>query len=142
MKYQSYFNLPRYFCLLYLLVLQWHFHPWTIHKICHLSTKQDTSQLLTFLNDPNPEKPLIVPDKEGFYRVGDMHYDEHQFKLFFGTKEEKELARNAIPDAAKRWTNGVVPYKFNSAVSATNRQKIRSCLDKFNQHFQGCLNVR
>ena len=46
-------------------------------------------------NDPNPERYLTVPDEDGYYHVGDMRYNQHQYTLFFGTEEEKELARNA-----------------------------------------------
>ena len=93
-------------------------------------------------NDPNPERYLTVPDEDGYYHVGDMRYNEHQYKLFFGTEEEKELARNAHPSSSKRWTNGELPYKFSSAVTATNQQMVKDCMAKFNENFQGCLNVR
>ena len=93
-------------------------------------------------NDPNSERHYSIPDEEGYYHVGDMRYNEHQYKLFFGTEEEQEQARNAHPSSSKRWPNGVLPYKFNSAVTSANQQMIKDCMAKFNQNFQGCLNVR
>ena len=94
---------------------------------------------------PEDESPAnwFTPDKEGYYHIGDLRYDENQFKMFYGTKEEKEALRNAIPGDNYRWPNGEVPYTFSNAVTEENRQKIKNCLnDHFNSNFEGCLNIR
>ena len=83
-----------------------------------------------------------VPDENGYYAIDDMRYNEHQMMLFYGNEEEQELARNAHPSPSARWTNGEMPYKFDSGVTAANQQMVKDCMDDFNTNFQGCLNVR
>ena len=82
------------------------------------------------------------PDDYGYYAIDDMRYNEHQMMLFFGNEEEQELARNAHPSPSARWTNGEMPYKFDSGVTAANQQMVKDCMNDFNTKFQGCLNVR
>ena len=93
-------------------------------------------------SDPNLFRHYVIPDQEGYYHIEDMRFIEHQYKLFFGTEEEQELARNAINSKSKRWPHGVLPYKFNPSVTAANQKKIKNCMAKFNTHFQNCINVR
>ena len=71
-------------------------------------------------SDPylNLERHNIIPDQEGYYHVEDMRFNKHQYKLFFGTEVEQELARNALNSKSKRWPHGVLPYKFNPSVTA------------------------
>ena len=95
-------------------------------------------------SDPylNLERHNIIPDQEGYYHVEDMRFNKHQYKLFFGTEVEQELARNALNSKSKRWPHGVLPYKFNPSVTAANQKKIKNCMAKFNNHFQNCIIVR
>jgi len=81
-------------------------------------------------------------DEDGYYTIDDMRYNEHQMMLFYGNELEQELARNAHPSPSARWTNGEMPYKFDSGVTAANQQMVKDSMDDFNTNFQGCLNVR
>ena len=86
------------------------------------------------------ERRWDEPDEYGEYLVDDMRLDEIQFKGLFGTEEDMELLRNALP--GNRWTDGVLPYKFSSEVTEENRNKVRQAMADFNVHLSGCLNVR
>ena len=104
---------------------------------------QDDLPMPSLLHFSYPsERNYSVPDDKGFYHVADMRYNEHQYKLFFGTKEEKEMARNAHPSPSTRWPNGVVPYKYHSGVTNWQRNRIEKCMADFNYQFKFCLNVR
>ena len=91
---------------------------------------------------PESPKDWFTPDRNGHYHIDDMRYDETQYKLFFGSQEERESVRNAINGNSYRWANGTVPYKFSDAITSANQQKIRDCMNNFNTNFEGCLNVR
>ena len=80
-------------------------------------------------------------DSDGYYMVDDMQLDEHQFKLLFGTDEERSGA-GKIGFWVKRWPNGVVPYKFSSQISSHDRNAIEGSLEIFNTEFKGCLSTR
>jgi len=80
------------------------------------------------------------PDENGEYLIDDMRLDEVQFKGLFGTEEDMELLRNALP--GNRWTDGVLPYKFSSEVTEENKNKVRQAMNDFNEHLSGCLTVR
>ena len=80
------------------------------------------------------------PDENGEYLIDDMRLDEVQFKGLFGTEEDMELLRNALP--GNRWTDGVLPYKFDSGVTEENKNKVRQAMADFNQHLSECINVR
>ena len=69
-----------------------------------------------------------------------MRLNEIQFKGLFGTEEDFELLRNALP--GNRWTNGILPYKFDSGVTEANKNKVRQAMNDFNEHLSGCLTVR
>ena len=86
------------------------------------------------------EKRWDEPDENGQYLVDDMRLNEIQFKGLFGTDEDMELLRNALP--GNRWTDGVLPYKFDSGVTEENKNKVRQAMNDFNTHLTGCLNVR
>ena len=92
---------------------------------------------------PERQNPWgVVRDDDGYYAIDDMRYNEHQMMLFYGNELEQELARNAHPSPSARWTNGEMPYKFDSGVTAANQQMVKDSMDNFNTNFQGCLNVR
>ena len=94
-------------------------------------------------NSPQPERQMPpIPDENGYYAIDDMRYNQHQYTLFYGTENEKELVRNAHPSPSARWTNGEMAYKFDSSVTSANQQMVKDCMDDFNKNFQGCLNVR
>ena len=80
------------------------------------------------------------PDENGQYVIDDMRLNEVQFKGLFGTEEDFELLRNALP--GNRWTNGILPYKFDSGVTEENKNKVRQAMNDFNEHLSGCLTVR
>ena len=84
----------------------------------------------------------ILPDKDGNYIIEDMIYSEDQYKWYFGTEEEMELARNAEPWVKSKWPNGELPYKISDEIDSYHNSEIRRCMNEFNQHFQGCINVR
>ena len=100
---------------------------------------------------PEPERQMPplpdrqwrhTPDEYGYFAIDDMRMNEHQYTLFYGTEEEKKLTRNAHPSDSARWTNGEMPYKFDSGVTSDNQQMVKDCMDDFNKNFEGCLNVR
>ena len=80
-------------------------------------------------------------DENGHYHLDDMRLNKHQFLRFFGTEEEKEDLRNAVPDQYLRWKNGIVPYKF-SGVSSGNIKKVKKALKIFNKALKGCIKIR
>ena len=86
------------------------------------------------------EKRWDEPDENGQYLVDDMRLNEIQFRGLFGTDEDMELLRNALP--GNRWTDGVLPYKFDSGVTEENKNIVRQAMNDFNTHLTGCLNVR
>ena len=81
-----------------------------------------------------------VPDENGHYLIDDMKLNEIQFKGLFGTEADMELLRNALPN--NRWTDGVLSYKFDSGVTAENKDKVRQAMNDFNEHLTGCLTVK
>lgn len=99
--------------------------------------------------DPPPKEYLLEgkawnePDELGDYHVGDMRLDEHQFKSMYGTEEETTIeSRQAILGEKYRWTDGVLPYTFDSGVTEANKEKVRQAVASFNTHLSGCLNIR
>ena len=79
----------------------------------------------------------MMPERndEGFYRVDDMFLDEAQYKLNFGTEEE----RQGILDKSYRWPNGIVPYKFESSVPRSQKKKIRAAIAVMNKALVNCI---
>ena len=83
------------------------------------------------------EEPLI--DENGMYIVDDLRLTEDQFKANFGTEEE---SRQALSSQDYRWTNGYVPFKFDSSVSKSVRNKIRHALKQLNAALTNCVRIR
>ena len=96
------------------------------------------------IEDQNPsiedEEEMDMPEHnyEGFYRVDDMFLDEAQYKLNFGTEEE----RQGIPDKSYRWPNGIVPYKFESSVPRSQKKKIRAAIAVMNKALVNCIEIQ
>ena len=87
--------------------------------------------------EDDDDEPLI--DENGIYVVDDLRLTEDQYKANFGTDEEM---RQALPSSNYRWTGGVVPYEFDSTVSADVRGKITSALDTLNKALVNCVVLR
>jgi len=87
--------------------------------------------------EDDDDEPLI--DENGIYVVDDLRLTEDQYKANFGTDEEM---RQALPRSKYRWTGGVVPYEFDSTVSADVRGKITSALDTLNKALVNCVVLR
>ena len=81
----------------------------------------------------------VMRDENGYYIVDDLRLTEDQYKANFGTDEEM---RQALPSSNYRWTGGVVPYEFDSTVSADVRGKITSALDTLNKALVNCVVLR
>ena len=80
-------------------------------------------------------------DENGHFHLDDMRLNKLQFLRFFGTEEEKEESRNAVPNQNLRWKKGIVPYKF-SGVSSGNIKKVKKALKIFNKALKGCIKIR
>ena len=87
--------------------------------------------------EEDDDEPLI--DENGIYIVDDLRLTEEQYKANFGTDEEM---RQALPSSTMRWTGGVVPYEFDSTVSADVQGKIKTALDTLNKALVNCVVVR
>ena len=81
--------------------------------------------------------PMIT--ENGHYQVDDMVFPEGQYKYHYGNEEEQ---RQAHPSATTRWSNNVMPYAFDAAVSASNRAKINEALKDLNHVLQNCAVVK
>ena len=81
--------------------------------------------------------PMIT--ENGHYRVDDMVFPEGQYKYHYGNEEEQ---RQAHPSATTRWSNNVMPYAFDGAVSASNRAKINEALKDLNHVLKNCAVVK
>ena len=93
---------------------------------------------------PKSERQWNESDSNGNYQLDDMILTEEQFKLHFGTDEEKAvlLERQGIPGSNYRWTYKTVPYDFSSEVTSSNRALINSAMADFNSRMSGCVYVR
>ena len=82
----------------------------------------------------------MMPERndEGFYRVDDMFLDEAQYKINFGTEEERQV----IPDKAYKWPKGIVPYMMTSSVPADRKTKIRAAIAVMNKAFANCITIK
>ena len=85
------------------------------------------------------EIDLVMRDENGYYVVDDLRLTEDQFKANFGTEEE---SRQALSSQDYRWTNGYVPFKFDSSVSNSVRNKIRHALKQLNAALTNCVRIR
>ena len=82
-------------------------------------------------------KPMIT--ENGHYQVDDMVFPEGQYKYHYGNEEEQ---RQAHPSATTRWSNNVMPYAFDGAVSNSNRAKINEALKDLNHVLKNCAVVK
>ena len=83
------------------------------------------------------------PDENGNYQLDDMMLNTVQFKLNFGSEEEKaDLNRQAIAYNFFRWPNGILPFQFSSEVSSSNRRYIREVIADFNTALSGCIRIK
>ena len=71
------------------------------------------------------------------YRNDDMLLTEEQMLQIFGLSS----TRNAQTDPTKKWTNGVIPVKFDTTISAEEEAFALAVADKFNQQMGGCLSI-
>ena len=82
------------------------------------------------------------PDENGNYQLDDMMLNTVQFKLNFGSEEEKaDLNRQAIAYNFFRWPNGILPFQFSSEVSSSNRRYIKEVIADFNTALSGCIQI-
>ena len=90
--------------------------------------------------DGSIEAGDAMPERndEGFYRVDDMFLDEAQYKINFGTEEERQV----IPDKAYKWPKGIVPYMMTSSVPADRKTKIRAAIAVMNKAFANCITIK
>ena len=84
------------------------------------------------------------PDENGNYKIDDMIMTEEQFKMNYGTEEEKKeyLDRQGIPGSQYRWSNNEIPYQISSQFSSSNVNKIKNAIADFNSRMSGCFTIR
>ena len=87
------------------------------------------------------EEDFMAPmiNENGHFQVDDMVFTEGQYKYHYGNEEEQ---RQAHPSATTRWSNNVMPYAFDGAVSASNRAKINEALKDLNHVLKNCAVVK
>ena len=71
------------------------------------------------------------------YRDDDMILTEEQMLQIFGLSS----TRNAQTDPTKKWTNGVIPVKFDTVISAAEKEIAMAVANRFNQQMDGCLSI-
>ena len=83
-------------------------------------------------------------DENGNYRIDDMVLTEEQFKLNYGTEEEKKefFDRQGIPGSQYRWPNNELPYQFSSEITSSNRNIVKNAIAEFNSKLAGCFTIR
>ena len=93
---------------------------------------------------PKSDRQWNESDSNGNYQLDDMILAEDQFKMHFGTEEERAvlLERQGIPGSNYRWTYKAIPYDFGSEVSSSNRALISSAVADFNSRMSGCVYIR
>ena len=102
---------------------------------------------LPFKNDPPVKNERYwnqTLNEDGDYQVDDMIFTEEQFKLRYGTEEERKaiLDRQGRPGDKYRWTNNELAYEFSSDITDANKEKVRSAMAEFNTHLSGCFKIR
>ena len=116
----------------------------------------DSSEDPIIVNESEDPPPPIVnrrilspitdrkPDENGNYKIDDMIMTEDQFKMHYGTEEEKKeyLDRQGIPGSQYRWSNNEIPYQISSQFSSSNVNKIKNAIADFNSRMSGCFTIR
>ena len=98
-------------------------------------------------NDPPFQNEMNwnhTKNEDGDYQVGDMIFTEEQFKLRYGTEEERKaiLDRQGRPGDKYRWKNNELAYDFSSTITEANKEKVRTAMADFNAHLSGCFTIR
>ena len=98
------------------------------------------------MNEPpvKNERYWNQTNEDGEYQLDDMIFTEDQFKVRYGTDEEKIaiLDRQGMPWTQYRWKNNEIAYQFSSEITATNKEKVRSAMADFNAQLSGCFKIR
>ena len=91
---------------------------------------------------PQPEIPgeELANMEYGYHQYTDMILDDVQDRLLRGVDTDED--RNAIIGDKYRWPGGVMPYKFDSSVDGTMKERIKKYVEKFNAQMSGCLEIR
>ena len=86
----------------------------------------------------------IQPDEFGYYRMGDHHLTEYQYKYHFGTEEERKelLERQGKPDQNEWWPNGEIIYAFDYEITHDEEVHIEESIAKLNNVLRGCPSLR
>ena len=86
----------------------------------------------------------IQPDEFGYYRMGDHHLTEYQYKYHFGTEEERKelLERQGKPDQSMWWPNGEIIYAFDYEITDEEEVHIEESIAKLNNVLRGCPSLR
>ena len=70
-----------------------------------------------------------------------MIFDEAQIRLYFGNGNLDEVERQA-KEQKYRWSNGIIPFKFEDGYPEDKKSIVLCYLKQFNQHMRDCVQIR